>query len=152
MVDPASYTFFIGLVWWRSHGGMLWILVSLILDLISSLVPLLSFLWSAGLPQQGFGCVWPSGPAVAFLARLSPSGNPGSSSSCVPHSSLRCVCTTLCSRTAQADGAVIWVWLRQLKRKLVCLYMRLIFSCPGPVSWNHAWTVKTVSTKYLGES
>lgn len=43
IVDLASYTFFIGLVWWRSHGGMLWILVSCVPDLISSFVLRLSF-------------------------------------------------------------------------------------------------------------
>lgn len=117
VVDLASYTFFIGLVWWRSHRGMLWILVSCVLDFISSFVLRLSFLWSAGLPHQGFSGIWPSGPAVAFLNKHFPSGNSGFVSSRVRPSSPCCVYATPCHR-AQADGVVIWVWLKQLKWKL----------------------------------
>lgn len=68
--DLASYTFFIGLVWWRSHGGHAMNIGELRswFDLFLRATFVFSCDHDAGLPHQGFSCIWPSGPAVGFLA------------------------------------------------------------------------------------
>lgn len=137
IVDLASYAFFIGLAWWRSHWGMLWIPVSHVLDLISPFGAILVFAVIG----------WPSAPglqlrltfrsAVAFLAKHLSSGNSGFVSSCIRPRSLCCIYTTTPqNHTAHTDGVIIWVWLKQMK----CLYTCLIFSCPRPFFWK-PWTL-----------